>query len=113
MTCWYCYWGWAEPVVEIYNRWAEKIGSNALYFGPGHCVWADENFETEMIQACIDDPYPGEDFSAEDFAGAINALKELLAVPEHIRCCEPADYDGEHPENFPPAVKTCRPRLDL
>lgn len=30
------------------------------------------------------------------------SLVKLLAVPENIRCCEPDDYDGEHPENFPP-----------
>ena len=75
-----------------------------LHFGPGHVVWEDENFDTRAIEACIRDAgRPDQyDLSDADFAIAIRSLKELLAVPETIRDCCPKDYEGEHPENFPP-----------
>lgn len=101
MICWYCYWGWPQEVVEIYNRWLDKIGESAMEYGPGHIVWSDENFEDESIQSCIDDKYVY-DLSKEERDGAIESLRELLKVPSDIRNCEPPDYDGEHPENYPP-----------
>jgi hypothetical protein len=99
--CWYCYWGWPAQVTEIYRRGIHYAGFDAMHYGPGHIVWEDENFDDESIQWCLAqenryelDPY--------DFEKVQDSLRELLAVPVHIRCCCPADYDGEHPENYPP-----------
>jgi len=44
--CWYCHWGWAEPVVEIYLEALKCLDGNCgPLLGPiSHIVWADENF---------------------------------------------------------------------
>ena len=127
--CWYCYWGWAKPVAEIYVKYSALVSDPCaiLDYGPErHIVWADENFETEHIDWCIanaekwrkhewDAGWPP-DMQSEgllladaDFLLAVESLKELLGVPEHIRCCAPADYDDLRPENFPPTIELMRP----
>ncbi len=106
MICWYCHWGWPEQTSAIYERAASAIGEDALDYGSGHVVWSDENFDTENIESCIRD---AELMGADPIE--IAALKELLAVPESIRCCEPDEYDGRSPQNFPPpAGVRCIPR---
>lgn len=110
MTCWYCHWGWPAPVMEIYRKGVEVAG-DMMDFGPAHVVWSDENFDTQCVQSCIDE-FPtfdwsdhvdmGSDVTEETKAEVLASLKELLLIPEKIRYCEPDDYDGEHPENFPP-----------
>lgn len=123
MICWYCYWGWPKQVADIYLKYADLIGDwAALDFGPGHIAWSDENFDDGSIQFCID--YESEFRMDECFAAGagvsqtkalrltVESLRELLAVPEDIRCCEPEGYDGEHPENFPPPDGIQMVRID-
>lgn len=89
-------------LVELYiQRGCEAAGDMAMEFGPAHVVWSDENFDTASIESCLSDPEVGDLTPAERVA-VLQSLRELLAVPEEIRCCEPEDYDGEHPANFPP-----------
>ncbi len=109
--CWYCHWGWARPVVEIYNTATAALDDDEalLDFGPGHIVWADENFETSSIEGCLEpewfdnpDYWPEREITPDQKRIVRQSLEKLLLVPEEIRCCEPEDYDDEHPENFPP-----------
>lgn len=105
MTCWYCYWGVAKPVADIYQWAVDNAGWQVIEYGPGHIVWSDHNLEDGHIDACIAD---AEDrifrkrYSAEELGVAVEALKRLRKVPENVRCCEPAEYKGENPELFPP-----------
>lgn len=114
--CWYCHWGWPKQVRDIYDKYLALTSDTAMHYGPAHIVWEDENFETvEHIQWCIDtaeqwfkewnvSPHFGGDpkLTREEFVLVVESLKELLTVPEEIRCCCPDNYDDEHPENFPP-----------
>lgn len=112
MNCWYCYWGWAKPVAEIYKEAEAKLeDSTFLNNGPGHIVWSDENFQDEHIQSCIDwcdNPPFDYESTPEDIAIIKESLLKLLAIPEEIRCCKPKDYDGEHPENYPPTIEVIK-----
>lgn len=51
--CWYCHWGWAKPVADIYEKAVDLLDgdSSPLEFGPAHVVWSDENFE--MAEECL------------------------------------------------------------
>ena len=93
MICWYCYWGWPKQVADIYDEY----GADGLDYGPGHAVWADENFETSSINIAIKYCNQGEGDEQDR-----DALIKLLYIPEEIRCCCPEEYDNEHPENYPP-----------
>lgn len=98
--CWYCHWGWPAPVAEIYRRYADIYGGEALQYGPAHIVWADENFDRGSIQWCLDH---WDEYRRDDGCDAIRqSLVELLAIPDEIRDPRPPEYDGEHPERFPP-----------
>jgi len=105
MMCWYCYWGWPKQIVEIYRKALVSLGGceSPLHYGPAHIVWEDENFASanRCIEFIDTGKYCG-DFSKEDLAIVRQSLVELAALPEEIRNAEPDDYDGEHPENFPP-----------
>jgi hypothetical protein len=122
--CWYCCWGWPRVVRAIYEKYSRLVSdaSHVLDYGPGHIVWADENFETEHIQWCLDnaeewrehkwdEKWPqnmksdGLLLEDRDFHLAIESLRELLAIPESVRCCEPRDYDERNPENYPPPAE--------
>jgi len=90
-------------VADIYAKYTKLAGdSGALDFGVGHIVWSDENWDRSSIEWCIKQPDESDYWTPEQHALAVESLKELLAVPDEIRECEPADYDGEHPENYPP-----------
>lgn len=103
MICWYCYWGWPQQVVEVYRKWLVELGYGTLHFGPAHVVWEDENFETGIIQSCIDSAEEHrQDLTDEELNSVIGSLRELLLVPEAIRCCKPKGYNGLRPEDFPP-----------
>lgn len=101
--CWYCHWGWPKAISDIYNAAIEKLNGeeSPLHYGPAHVVWEDENFDS--AQWCIDnfDTYSG-DLSEYEKAVVLWSLKQLLLLPENIINSEPENYDGEHPENFPP-----------
>lgn len=116
MICWYCYWGVPKQVADIYTKYLVLTSETAMHYGPAHIVWEDENFETEEhIQWCIDtaeswfkewnvSPHFGGEpkLTKVEFDLVVESLKELLLIPESIRCCEPKDYDGEHPADYPP-----------
>lgn len=107
-VCWFCYWGWAKPIADIFDEAVSKAGfDEALTYGRAHIVWADENFDDESIQFCLDLPESeiGNYHEYDDIV--IESLKKLLEVPESMRL-EPEDYDDENPQNFPPAFATVK-----
>ena len=111
-VCWYCHWGWPQVVCEIYKRGYDIAGESAMSYGPAHIVWEDENFETEHIQWCIDHAVEyRRDLTDEQFNAVVTSLRELLAVPEAIRCCEPTDYDDRNPAKFPPPANIIMGRI--
>lgn len=105
MICWYCYWGWSTPVVEIYRRALEAAGMSALHYGPAHIVWDDENFDRESVQWCLDHFHEYcEDYPDAELQVVKDSLTALLALPDAVRDPRPDDYDNEHPAQFPPSV---------
>lgn len=111
--CWYCHWGWSKPVAEIYKRALAEAGEEAMHYGPAHIVWDDENFERDHVQWCLDhfDEHRF-DHSPDDLVAVRRSLQELLALPDEVLSPEPAEYDNEHPEQYPPKIETvqCSPR---
>ena len=82
-----------------------------LRFGPTQVVWEDENFGTDSIRHCMDKfGFAGDlrttaatGLPPDRLAVLHRSLRALLAIPESVRC-EPAGYDGENPENYPPVA---------
>lgn len=130
--CWYCHWGWSKPVMDIYKRAFCDLNNGvyeagiearaywALSYGPAHCTWADENFEREIIEEELkgfDDwvkhwntDWPHRPaYTHAELAVVRRSLEELLALSDEELSPEPADYDGEHPEKYPPTVEMARP----
>lgn len=109
-VCWYCHWGWAEPVALLYREYVERFGDESpMLFSIGHIVWEDENFDDDSIRWCLEKAENHSDYSDEVVESVRESLRRLLLeIPEHIRCCCPDEYDGNHPENFPPpaGIKT-------
>lgn len=111
MTCWYCHWGWAEPVARIYVKALVDLGGNEfpLVCGPSHIVWADENFWDHNLQWCLKEcnEAPGDyDLSQTEMDIVRRSLEEMLALPESDRCVQPSEYedaDDDDPSHFPPA----------
>lgn len=92
---------------KIYKRALARLDGDdsPLNFGLGHIVWSDENFD--FAEWCIEhfDEYKGDFSDAELMVvrqALRQALEELAKLPENNRCVEPDNYDGEHPELFPP-----------
>jgi len=109
MICWYCHWGWPKQVHDIYQHAAAQMDgdTSALDLGPAHIVWSDENFDDASIKWCMEhfgENADNDRFSGADLAVVMQSLVAILAVPSMIRCCVPDLYDGECPENFPPAA---------
>ena len=105
MICWYCHWGWPKPVAEIYLKALKLLNGqeSPLHFGPAHVVWEDENFE--LAESCLEDFDEFEnycDYSDYELSIVRQSLEELAKLPVHVRCVEPEDYDGKHPELYPP-----------
>ena len=105
--CWYCHWGWPDAVAKIYEEAEAKCGYDPLHFGPSHIVWEDENFEDSHIDFCIAEcaDLAKYDYSVKtpaQMAVVLESLQKLRAIPEAVRCCEPKEYKGELPDNFPP-----------
>jgi len=103
MICWYCYWGWSEQVAAVYTKALAALDGyeSPLEFGPAHVVWSDENFDCaermlEEFDSCKSE------LCSSDLAIVRQSLVELAAIPMDVRCPEPEDYDGEHPELYPP-----------
>ena len=80
--CWYCENGWPKQVLDIYTEALEKLDGDImpLDYGPGHCVWADCNFD--MAEACLID-FNERDWGldAEESQIAREALEKLCKVP--------------------------------
>lgn len=111
MICWYCHWGWARPVAEIYKAALEKLDgySGPLHCGPSHIVWEDENWDS--ADWCLEnfEKYAvGCGYSDEELAVVRWSLEELAKLPLEQREIEPDDYDGFHPERYPPAVEVVK-----
>lgn len=106
--CWYCYWGWAEQVTDIYDKALDALDGDTipLNYGPGHIVWEDSNFETERIQWCLDnfELYTHEEYTEEQWEIVRQSLKDLLLIPENIRCCTTDDGTGNNVNLFPPTI---------
>lgn len=116
MICWYCHWGWAKPIADIFLKAKEALGGNdeLLIYGVGHIIWADENFSLAHVNKCLSD-WPDwvdstrdlnksgiKDVSLGECLIVRYALQQLADIIESIPEVEPEDYDGEHPENYPP-----------
>ncbi|RPI88732.1 MAG: hypothetical protein EHM41_00215 [Chloroflexi bacterium] len=103
--CWYCYWGWSKPVADIYTRALIKLDGDesALHYGPAHVVWEDENWD--CAEDCLKDfdQYTNTNHTNEEWEIVRDSLKELIQISIEIRDPEPEEYDGEHPEQYPPA----------
>lgn len=103
--CWYCYWGWAKPVADIFKEAVDRLrgDDSPLLYGPAHAVWYAENWDS--VDWCIAhfDEHKG-DNSEEDLAVVMWSLNELQKLPLQQREIAPPDYDGANPENFPPPV---------
>ena len=107
-VCWYCHWGWSKPVMEIYEAAQARLlevsinNWSALHFGPSHVVWEDENFDS--AEWCLEhfDEF-SEKLTEEEKKIVRWSLEELAKIPLEIRCPEPKDYDGKHPELYPAA----------
>ncbi len=107
MICWDCYWGWPKAVADIYDRAEKELndlgydGERALDGGPGHVVWADENFD--FAGWCLEhfDEH-SDDMDPEVQVIVRRSLQELRDLPNDQKYAEPENYDGEHPENYPP-----------
>ena len=101
--CWFCHWGWPEPIANIYLKAVRDLGGHnlsPLHFGPAHSVWEDENFDN--AQWCLDNfSKYCRDYQDWELAIVRRSLQELLEVPDELKEW-PKDYDGNHPELFPP-----------
>ena len=89
--CWYCHWGWAKPVAEIYKEALRRLDDyeSPLRYSASHTVWEDENFEDHNITWCLEhfDEYKG-DYTEDELAVVKWSLNELLKIPEKERCIE-------------------------
>ena len=103
--CWYCYWGWSKPVADIYKKALEDLDGrdSSLHYGPAHIVWDDENFGS--AEWCLEhfDEYK-RDYSIDDLIIVRRSLEELARLPLDVRCVAPEEYDGRHPELYPPPI---------
>lgn len=100
-VCWFCHWGWHPEVKKVYDKWTAIAGYAAMHFGPAHIVWEDENFDS--ADWCLEhfDEHRG-DHSDEELVAVKQSLIELNSLPMEWRVW-PTDYDGKHPENYPPS----------
>ena len=106
--CWHCFWGRSVEVQEIYACYVGTAGEEAMQFGPGHIVWADENLDEEDVQWCLDYSYAHrkdyKDIDDEQMEAVRGSLRDLLLLPANVRNPEPKDYDGKNPRAFPPTI---------
>lgn len=112
MICWFCWWGWHPQVKAIFDEAVAQIGDQPLLHGPSHVVWSNENFDS--AQWCLDHfgEYNCVIFSYSDLAIVRQSLERLVKLPAEFKV-EPADYDGKHPENYPPFWLTALVRAKL
>ncbi len=108
MICWYCYWGWPKPVADIYLKALGMLegDDSPLKFGPSHAVWEDENFEMAKRRLSYSRDKYKDRFTDEELAIVRWSLEELDKLPVELVDIWPDDYDGQHPENYPPPDDT-------
>ncbi len=115
--CWFCYWGVALEVQAVFDKYVALLGGDdsALEFGRGHIVWSDHNMGDDCIRWCLEQELKLEEYEQRDDELVIQSLKELLQIPESIRCCEPVGYatDDDNPERYPPEIETTNKALQL
>lgn len=110
-VCWFCHWGWHPKVKAIFDEAVTIIGEAPLLFGPSHIVWEDENFND--AQWCLDHFNDRKwIYSKHELTIVRQSLERLIEIPAEWKT-EPADYDGERPEKYPPPwrlhqCKTCK-----
>jgi len=124
MECWYCYWGWSKPVHDIYakaiaavndallnaanesNDWKQPSqpydGKSALEFGPAHIVWSDENWDCAKLCLKECDKKQWRKWPTDVLEIVRQSLRDLIALPAEVREPCPSNYEGEHPQNYPP-----------
>jgi hypothetical protein len=104
--CWYCHWGWPKPIADIYDAAIDQMegDESLMLYGPAHVVWADENWGS--AQFCLDhfEERRHDDYSDADHEIVRESLRKLIALPDNVIFAEPEDYDGEHPESYPPPI---------
>lgn len=97
---------WPEPVKQVFRdatAEATKLGlgeEDLFFYGPGHLVWADHNFDNRCILASITsgldrrDEFVGR-FGAQAVAIVMQSLQEMLRITEATRnVCDP-NCDGD------------------
>ncbi len=109
--CWFCCWGVAKPVAEIYERASADLDAagfdpfSALHFDFAHIVWEDSNFERHHVQWCLDHRDEFGTLSASAKAIVARSLEELLALPDEVLYPVPDGYQsgmGMDEADFPP-----------
>lgn len=107
--CYWCYWGWPKPILDIYRDCLAKLGGNEnpLHWGPAHVVWEDENWDS--AQWCLDhfNDYADPDLTEYEKAIVRESLERLLAVPDEYKHPPEGfdagkDEDEDDPADFPP-----------
>jgi hypothetical protein len=113
--CYWCWWGWPKPILDIYNDCLAKLDGNKgpLHFGPAHLVWEDENWD--LVQFCLDhfDEFSF-DLTEHELAVVRESLARLLAVPDEYKSPPDGfDEDKNSPGDFPPPKHWgCSGRMD-
>lgn len=101
--CWFCYWGWATEIEAIYKDAESRMSDpGMLKFGPSHIVWSDENFGDAPVDFCLLECDKYADEMSEDDLRILRESLEALKRIDILFRTPPSDYDGKHPENFPP-----------
>lgn len=109
--CWHCHWGWSRAVRDVFDRAIEALlgDDNPLLYGPAHIVWEDENWDS--VDWCIEhfNEHRGK-YTELQLAVVMKSLVELRDLPPETRDPCPKDYDGQHPDKYPPVggVKMAR-----
>lgn len=104
-TCYFCHWGWPEPVWKIYDRAVEALGGDdsPLLHSFAHIVWNDENFDS--AQWCLDnmENFLNSDYTDEEHQVVKRSLEELLEL-DPVFLSPPEAYDGHTPQDFLPPM---------
>jgi hypothetical protein len=103
--CWFCYWGWPQPVADIFNEAKRQLGGNdsPLLWGPAHIVWEDENFDS--AEWCLETWEGNVPFSKyEEFELDVvrESLEKLVLVPKKYRKL-PGEWEDDVVNSPPPA----------
>ena len=87
-SCPYCKFGLTPAVKALYERFSFDPDDMNYSYGPGHVVFADENYDDESIRFCLNAARESDHEYAEE---AEKILAELLAIPESERAWDDAE----------------------